>query len=175
MLSSTLPRACFFPVNESGSNGVYFYTNNTTKLPVTILDGYVGDSSSDAPIYSSGQTWPYAWTISQLDAAIAGFKLQNFTFQVQKVTLYFRTRRSGIISNTTNVLVAASDGAIFASGTVPSTFAWGTNNIYVSGLLAQQFNYNTAWNFMDMAPTGDGFGNPPDLLDVNWYLLEVQQ
>jgi hypothetical protein len=173
--TSSLPRVCVFPVKEGSVNGAYFYSNSASKLPAGILDAYVGDTTTAAPIYSSGSAWPYMWTISSMDSAIAAFKLQYFTFQVQKVTLYYRAKRSGIIGNITNVLIAASNGTIFASGTNPATYTWSTNGIYVSGLFAQQFHYNTQWNYMMMAPTGDGFGNPPDLLDVNWYLLEVVQ
>jgi len=176
--SSTKPRVCVFPLKEGTFNGVYFYTNNTTKLPTSILDAAVWDGSTNNPVLTdSSQAWPYYWSLAYpSDAATIAFKLQNFTYPVTQVRFYYRAKRAAIINNITNYLVAFfnSSGSI-ASAAQSSSYSWQTNDVYAGFPYNQQFSYGTLWDSASVAVTGGGFGDPPDLMDLNWFLLEITQ
>jgi hypothetical protein len=177
--SSTKPRVCVFPLVEGTFNGTYFWSNNTSKLPVSALDAAVWDGSVDNPVYTdSSLPWPNHWSLSYpSDVATVVFKLQYFSFPVQEVRLYYRARRAGIISNITNYLIAFSNASTtIGSATQSASYSWQVNNVFAGYPYNQQFSYgSTQWNAASLAVTGDGFGSYPDLIDLNWYMLEVTQ
>lgn len=56
----------------------------------------------------------------------------------------------------------------------PASFQWDTSYCYVSSPVNLQFNYSGGWNAMMLSITGDGFGHPIDLLDVNYVYLRIE-
>lgn len=179
LASSTKPRVCVFPLKEGSINDLYFWSNNASKLPTSALDAAVWDGATNNAIYTdSTLAWPNYWSVAYpSDVATIVFKLQYFSYPVQEVRLYYRARRAGIINNLTNYLIAFSNASgTIGSATQTASYSWQVNNVFAGFPYNQQFSYgSTQWNAASLAVTGDGFGSYPDLMDLNWYLLEVTQ
>ena len=121
---------------------------------------------------AAGQSWPFAWNFGSADSAFVQFKLSGFSTG-RNVYLRFNAKRSGVMGGSTNnySLAFFNDTTMLTSGTigpVPSSF---TASWVASG--AQSFNYSGGWNQVLLSITGDGYGGLPDLMDLNWMLLEV--
>lgn len=91
-----------------------------------------------------------------------------------------KVNRAGVIGNTTNELYAAwnASGSLGSATAAapPLSAGWRVDEFFVSGILTQNFNYDASnFNSIDMAVTGNGLGDPPDLLDINWFMLKVTQ
>lgn len=170
---------CVFPLNQGTFNGAYYWSNSAAKFPTAVIDVAVWNGSTNKPVTSdSSLSWPFRWSVSYPnDVATIVFKLQYFTYAVTEVRLYYRARRAGIINNLTNYLIGfGNNSSTIASATQLAGYTWQVNNVYAGFPYNQQFSYgSTQWNSASLAVTGDGFGSFPDLIDVNWYMLEVTQ
>src|SRR5262249_17723709 len=66
----TVSTACIFAIGDGVNNGEYaWHTSDNLLAPPTNLPaaGSLTSSGSRAPVYGSGTTWPYAWSISTND------------------------------------------------------------------------------------------------------------
>ncbi len=176
LASATIPSVCFFPLNQG--NGLFLWSNDAVHFPTSsnaFVDVRVWDGHTPKPVLIGSSTaWPYYWRLTYpLDVALVGFALGSFTPPVQNATLWCKVRRANSISAVTNELFAVSNGNIFGMGSLTAPTVWRTDNFAVQSPSTQSFNYNTSFNFLDLAVTGDGFGDAPDALDLNWFLLQI--
>jgi hypothetical protein len=177
--TQTNPSVCYFPVQESYANGLFLFTNDSTKLsPTTTADGVVWDGTQNALISTTnGTSWPWAWTMFGLgsaDVALAQFRIVNIAPPVNNTYIYFRARRTGSFNNnkTTRYNVSAGNpNGIFASLTPTASYLWTNHNVF-SGNLTNQFS-NSGWNYWGISPIGDGLGGSPDTVELSWFMLEV--
>lgn len=81
------------------------------------------------------------------------------------------------MSNLTNYLVSFSNSSgSIGNATQMASYAWQVNNVFANQAYTQQLSYSSSlWNSAALAVTGDGFGSYPDLMDLNWFMLEVTQ
>jgi hypothetical protein len=183
LAASTVPAVCVFPYNEGGVTDVFLYTNSTSKLTVTgtspDVTTFIGSTSGASVISSpSGTTWPFYWRLSYpTDSALVGFGLKKFTAPIHAAGLFYKVKRANTLpSAITNELVSAGDSAdFFAAGTLTAPSTWRVDNFSIDATSTPSFDYDGAQNILGLAVTGDGFGNTPDQLDVNWLLLKVTQ
>jgi len=171
-----LPTLCAFAIGDGVNNGEWTYATSSLLSPPN-TGGTITSTGGTAPISSSGTSWPYEWTISSQANAFASFKLNQFGTTPRTVTLWWKARRSGIITGyTNNYIVGAFNGAtMIDSGVIgPVPYNWGVTGGTVGAPQNANFNYSGGWNGMMMSITGDGFGGAIDLLEVNWIKLTVQ-
>jgi hypothetical protein len=106
--------------------------------------------------------------------AYVQFKLSQFS-DPQIQTLTYRAQRAGVLADPTNYQVGifkdATSVASCSSGAVP--FAWATASCRNGAPYDAELDYSGGWNSMDLSVTGDGFGDPSDLLDVNYAMLTI--
>ena len=159
------------------NNGEWLtWYDNRLTVPTYATGRSYTDTGGYAPVYNSGLTWPYAWSIAWDDVVAMQFKLNQFG-AYRHPKLSFKAKRAGILNdNLNNYLVG-----IFNAGTAIAQCAWGPvsyswQNTYcsVSTPYNQQLNYSGGWNGMLLSITGDGFGGTIDLLDVNYVYLTIE-
>jgi len=129
-----------------------------------------------APIYSSGLTWPYAWSIGSSSMVEIQFKLSQFT-GYRHPRLAFKAKRAGVVNDgTNNYSVGVFSGSTLVGSCIwgPVSYGWQAASCYVSTPYNQQLNYSGGWNMLALGITGNGYGNAIDLLDVNYILLTIE-
>ena len=86
---------------------------------------------------------------------------------------------AGVITRylTYNFLAAESPIATFVRSQRGRLVSRSYDRLFWSFPDASGFPFNRfgGWNAANVAPTGDGFGNPPDLMNVNYLLLSVRR
>jgi hypothetical protein len=178
LASATSPSVCYFPIGEGTAPGVYLMTNDTTRLAIgTQIDGAVLlGGGQNAPISASDTGWPYKWSIAYpADIAASLFKLSRFTAPVASVGMYFKARQSGQINSVTNMSAFADDGTdTIATGLQLLSRSWQVENLFVDLPTTRWFDYSGTFNAFVLGVTGDGLGHVPDLVDLNWLMLQIE-
>ncbi len=178
LADATIPSVCVFPLTEGTDSELYLWTNDTQRLPIGTsgtVAGLVSDGHTNTPILTgSGTTWPFYWRLTYPnDVAVVMFQLGPFEPLIQKVTIQCKVRTAGLSSAVTTELFVASNGHIFATGTLPAPASWRVDDFFVAAPATQSFNYDSSPDFLEVAVTGDGLGDTPDALDLNWYFLQI--
>jgi hypothetical protein len=172
------PTLCVVPNQDNVNNGEWLYwSDSRLAFPANTRGGSLRNGSSPAPVISSGQVWPYAWSISQNDSAFTQFKLNQFSFP-RSQRLSFRAKRAGIVATAiNNFLIGIFNGrstlisrCLF--GPVP--FAYTTTSCFNGPPFGSQLSYDGTFNSMLLSITGDGFGGLVDNLHVNWVALSIE-
>jgi hypothetical protein len=177
----TNPTICFTPNNDGVNNGVLFYTSDPSLLgsPARANGGAMTSGSVPLAIYSDpASVWPYIWTVSPGgDVAWIDFLLNQFT-KPRTVTMGYRLKRTGIINDNINYIAARSFNAqnthVASCTSQVLSYSWAENSCYIAAPYNANFNYTGGWNSFMVAPLGDGFGGPADMMDVNFIWLEVK-
>jgi hypothetical protein len=173
----TIPTVCFAPNGDGVNAAELIYWNDSRMTYNTYTLGGAQDNSSAASIYhDTSLTWPYYWSISSSGLVYAQFLLSQFT-SPRIPNLIISAERAGIITGYTNAFFGAAWAGTTTLGstswgTVPYT--WGLANLNVTSPLNAQLNYSGGTNEIAISITGDGFGDPIDLMDVNWVMLQIQ-
>jgi hypothetical protein len=179
LASATLPSVCVFPLADGSDNGLYLWSNDAEHLSTATgaVKALVSDGQAPKPVLGhSGAGWPYDWQLSYpKDVALVAFELAAFTFPIQEATLVCKVKRANLSDATTNELFAASNGSIFGESTLTAPSDWRVDTYFVQAPSVQQLNYDGNLDFLEVTVTGDGLGDTPDALDLNWYLLQVAQ
>ncbi|MEO7730094.1 MAG: fibronectin type III domain-containing protein [Kofleriaceae bacterium] len=175
----TNPTLCVVPNQDGVNNGEWLYwSDSRLASPANTHGGSIrSGGGGGAPVISSGQAWPYAWSMSPTDNAFTQFKLNQFSFP-RSQRLSFRAKRAGVLTSAVNnYLVGIFNGqsssisqCIF--GPVP--FGYTTTSCFNGPPFGSQLSYNGTFNSMLLGITGDGFGGPIDILDVNWIALSIE-
>jgi hypothetical protein len=175
--SPAYPTICMYPNHDGVNDGEWFtWYDSTVAFPTPVTGRSVTGGGGYASIYSSGQTWPYAWSISSSDSVGFSFRLSQFgTYRHPKLS--FRAKRSNIITGyVNNYLVGVFNGSNSIGQCVwgPVSFSWQSTYCSVTTPYNQQLNYSGGWNGLLLSITGDGFGGAIDLLDVNYLFLTIE-
>jgi len=171
------PTLCIFPNQDGINDGEWLYFDPLLSAPDKATGGSATSAGASAPIFSTDQSWQYAWSLTSHDIAYAQFKLNQFTApRAQRLT--FRAQRAGTVNSGTNRFsVDTFDGnhTLIASclgGPVP--FSWTTSSCFIDDSLGNRLSYDGKLNTMSLTITDDGTRNPIDVLDVNWIKLSIE-
>jgi hypothetical protein len=158
---------------------VIFDSNNLTKLPYSYIDAVIVDKNqSPIPVKPFGSsTWPYSVTLGfPNEYAIIRMQLSKFAKPLTRMTGWAKVRKLSTTLELPKLYVGFFTGStVFASG--QSGYlgsSWTTEGIYITSSYTQYYNHAVgAWNTVFF-----GVGQPisdPALLELNWFLAEVQQ
>jgi hypothetical protein len=164
--------------NADGINNGEWITwyDNRLAVPTYVTGRSLTNAGGTAPVYSSGLSWPYAWSIGWQDVVAMQFKLNQFG-AYRHTRLGFKAQRAGILTdNMNNYSVGVFNGNTMTSSCIwgPVPYYWQADDCYVGEPYNPQFNYSGGWNGMLLSITGDGFGGTIDLLDVNYVYLSIE-
>jgi hypothetical protein len=130
-----------------------------------------------ASIYSSGTTWPYAWSISQQDQVYMSFKLNQFastSWPVRLPHLFFKGKRAGIFDTSEYKLF------VFKGSTNVGQCTWSTSASLsweqrdCRWVDFTQLDYGGGWNSMNLSVNCSFWTCVPDLIDVNYLRLQME-
>jgi hypothetical protein len=171
------PTVCLVPIQDGVNNAEWAYWTDSRMAQGTyVLARSQTGSGGYAPRYSEpGEVWPYSFSISSSDIAGVQFKLNQFG-AYKHTRLGFRARRAAVITGyPCNFLVGIFAGSsTLGNCSMSANFSWTSTYCYVGTPMNQSFNYAGGWNSMLLSITGDGFGDPIDLMDVNYVWLSVE-
>jgi hypothetical protein len=173
----TVPTLCVVPNKDGKNDGEFALWTDGKLAPVTYtLAGAVKGDNTPAPIYLSGENWPYAWSVDSASVAYVQFKLNQFG-GTRKQRLVWRARRAGILNQNLNrylVGVFNKTTSIASCLISPVSYAWEVQGCLNGAPYNAQLDYAGGWNAMLLSITGDGFGGTIDLLDVNYLKLSIE-
>jgi hypothetical protein len=167
------------PNYDGVNNGEWFtWYDNTVASPTYVTGRSYTESGGYASISSSGQTWPYAWSISSQDNVYMQFKLNQFgsPYPIRYPRLVFKARRAGIFNYTSYYKLFIFNGATAVdqcNWTAPASLSWEVRNcqeLNTIGLL----NTGGGWNSMNLSVNCSSWGCFPDLIDVNYLRLQME-
>lgn len=172
------PTLCVVPNHDGVNNGEWLYwSDSRLASPANATGGTRTQGGTTAPVLTSAEAWPYAWSISSVDAAFAAFKLSQFA-PPRSQRLAFRAKRAGTVGTVTNnFLVGVFNGQstlISKCQFGPVPFSYATTSCFNGSPFGGELSYDGSTNTMLLTITGDGAGGLPDLLDVNWFALSVE-
>jgi uncharacterized protein (DUF2141 family) len=172
----TSPTLCIVPNADGKNNGEWaVWSDSKLAVPAYASGGSTNNTNNRAPVYTSGQTWPYAWSISSSYSAYVQFKLNQFG-GTRSPRLAFRAKRAGVLTqNVNNYIVGVFNGntSIGTCNWGPVPYAYANDSCTVTSPYNAQLNYSGGLNSLLFSITGDGFGGTIDLLDVNYIKLIV--
>ena len=178
-LTSIAPFLCLVPNKDGVNDGILWYSNHPELLgPPTFSDvGQDDGNGASLQVTPSDQAWPYEWSVPTTGYIGIAFKLSQFSAPVNVVRLYYRGKRAGIINQgtTSSRFFAKNADAIIGEAIIDLAYTWRTDNYDVPPIVTPNFYYDGRWNAAQLTVVGDGFGNLPDLLEVNWLTLEITQ
>jgi hypothetical protein len=166
------------PNADGVNNGEWFtWYDPLVAFPTYVTGRSYTQSAGYASIYSSGQTWPYAWSIGQPDNVYMAFKLNQFNstpYPVRLPRLVFKAKRSGILDTSEYILF------IFNGNTPVDQCSWASSASLLWEVRDckepnfQLLNYGGGWNSMNLSVNCSFYGCVPDLIDVNYLRLQME-
>jgi chitodextrinase len=176
----THPTVCMVPNKDGVNNGEWItWYDNRLAVPTYVTGRSLLKNGGYASILSSGETWPYAWSIATGDGVNYAFKLNQFYnegFKTPRVS--FRIRRAGVINGSTYWWVGAGNGGTSVFSQCFGTYvglSWMNDNCVFNYPYNQQFNYQGGWNYVSLGVNNGGFSyDYPDLIDVNYLKLSIE-